>query len=856
MKIKYYLFLIIVIILLNSFVFASSNKISKVSNDDYNIQTKEIIKCNRPNCIINVELCKKNENKLYNKEMKLYFDEKTKKTKNKIKSKKQEVGCENIVFDVSTPLFSIIKYGLLYEGLDLDPFINNTFYEANFSIDVNSSSAVVITDNNVSSNSTLDNGLISYWTHDGDDVHGTTSDDYMGNNNGTLVNGVIANVTGILNEALEYDGIDDYVSISNQDMQDLSVSAWIKMNGSTDAYGLLVSINNYGWGFYTTMSASHNVLAFGKVYESEIQSTLEINDSDWHFVGVTYTDGSLVFYLDNQSDSYNYNKTFGSSGGDYSIGARGNSQTLNGSIDEVGLWNRVLSSNEMIELYNSGSPINQPPFTGTGLFYSDTFEVNGTMTSFTPSFNSQNAVLNISFDNGSSYFNNVTSGTNYSLSNSSYMVYNIYLSNVGDYLSDFTLPLVEVLETKLSIGLYNHSLQDYNVIEGDEFFPYANYTNNSNIIINGANCVGTFNDDDFILYYNSSSNNYVSINPFNLSYGNYTYNVSCSKSGYEDGYNSSNFIVQNLPPLINITEIDTIYDGLQSFYGGIIVTTFANYSVGNITASVFDFSNVFSNITLFYSNGSFISEVINQTIISFNLTAGNYNISVFADDNNLNSSSDSYFVVSQCVEDWVRVDSCIFPDTTTIIDYDDNNDCGTFDSLPADNGTQANCSYVSIEGDITCLANEKPLIKLFDNIEWFCYLNNTGGTQTRCISYVAFNDNIIQTNPKPEYVDQIGLVDYFTAQPENSEYQTVSVYFDSKDLIHNEMVTFGVRCNSQVVYYDFSMNVTPQFKELSRTVGDRTIWLGENASFIILTIFGFIILMIILGYAFKKFKEG
>ena len=77
-------------------------------------------------------------------------------------------------------------------------------------------------------------GLVSYWTFDRDDMINGTVKDVWGENNATI-SGNPTIVEGYLNEALEYDGIKDYVNLTNlgdfgSQFGSSTFEAWIKMD--------------------------------------------------------------------------------------------------------------------------------------------------------------------------------------------------------------------------------------------------------------------------------------------------------------------------------------------------------------------------------------------------------------------------------------------------------------------------------------------------------------------------------------------------------------------------------------------------------------------------------------------------
>jgi len=101
-----------------------------------------------------------------------------------------------------------------------------------------------------------------------------------------------------------------------------------------------------------------------------INTTHAWNDGNWHLLVVTCSrSGNMVAYVDNvregsvstsaASGSVNSNNGFG-----FSLGANyAGGDLFDGSVDEFGLWNRVLTSTEIGRLWNGGAGTTYP-FTG------------------------------------------------------------------------------------------------------------------------------------------------------------------------------------------------------------------------------------------------------------------------------------------------------------------------------------------------------------------------------------------------------------------------------------------------------------------------------------------------------------
>ncbi len=88
----------------------------------------------------------------------------------------------------------------------------------------------------------LTNGLVGYWTFDGTDINGTTALDKSGQgNNGTITGATPA--MGKLGQGLKFDGVDDYVWVSNTGVFNASLpytmSLWAKIDTAKASMSLL-----------------------------------------------------------------------------------------------------------------------------------------------------------------------------------------------------------------------------------------------------------------------------------------------------------------------------------------------------------------------------------------------------------------------------------------------------------------------------------------------------------------------------------------------------------------------------------------------------------------------------------------
>ncbi len=174
--------------------------------------------------------------------------------------------------------------------------------------------------------------------------------------------------------ALNFDGVDDYVSVTRLSMGDAgrSIQAWIKTTStdSVSAYpgSAALSIigdntNTVGTGFGITggkLKYLHLDSDFS-TWHSVIGVT-SVNDGNWHHVTVTHdaSNGIVKLYVDGVLDATASNiydqgnstySSYNAIGASYLDGI-GYGDFFQGSIDEVRIWNRVLSCDEVFQQRN------------------------------------------------------------------------------------------------------------------------------------------------------------------------------------------------------------------------------------------------------------------------------------------------------------------------------------------------------------------------------------------------------------------------------------------------------------------------------------------------------------------------
>jgi len=168
-------------------------------------------------------------------------------------------------------------------------------------------------------------------------------------------------VNGRFGKAVQFDGAYDYVSVgdySTLEPNTLSISAWVNPAYPTAHYQMIVdkqlSTGAYGYTFRLEDTTGKLFLRTYGTSSSDLMGSTSLSANTWHFVTATYDGVNSKIYVNGVLDASKANT--GSISYDNSIlkiGRRTDGYYFNGSIDEVRIWNRSLSADEVRMQYYS-----------------------------------------------------------------------------------------------------------------------------------------------------------------------------------------------------------------------------------------------------------------------------------------------------------------------------------------------------------------------------------------------------------------------------------------------------------------------------------------------------------------------
>jgi sialidase-1 len=165
--------------------------------------------------------------------------------------------------------------------------------------------------------------------------------------------------------AKDFDGVDDYVSIPTNfgifdGSQDFSVAAWLNYPSIS---GDLFYVGFRGENGVRARLNPNNTITF-QIIDSNINTYNPTSSSSFtnqwvHAVGVFNSGGDVILYIDgNSEDVVSANVTnINNSSNDSAIGVDkdGNEKYYSGSVDDLRIYDKALSSTEVSNLFNNAS---------------------------------------------------------------------------------------------------------------------------------------------------------------------------------------------------------------------------------------------------------------------------------------------------------------------------------------------------------------------------------------------------------------------------------------------------------------------------------------------------------------------
>ena len=211
----------------------------------------------------------------------------------------------------------------------------------------------------------LQNGLIAYYPFCGN------ANDGSGNGiNGILFGApaLVADRFGNSNAAYNFNGTNQYIQTGSisEAITTKTISAWVKLSNMSQMGGGLAAVQSANGSVFDAIvyNETNNGWGFGSDNLTRTRwSGVKETSSNWVMLTATYENNSYKLYRNGVliSSTTQFPITSFGTSSKFNIGLRhdnGGTPYLNGAIDDVFFYNRVLTSSEIMSLYNSSSSVN------------------------------------------------------------------------------------------------------------------------------------------------------------------------------------------------------------------------------------------------------------------------------------------------------------------------------------------------------------------------------------------------------------------------------------------------------------------------------------------------------------------
>jgi len=198
------------------------------------------------------------------------------------------------------------------------------------------------------------NGLVAWWKFD--ETSGTVAYDSSGNgNDGNLTNGPTW-VAGKIGGALSFDGVDDFVqtSVASNSLP-ISISTWIYAHDISGSHSIVDSdvAGQYGHSLiigYNPKNGNYQI----EFHDGSFDTSHPASLNQWTHAVVQF-DSKICFFADGIKKFEQTYQKGNLNGTNFRIGRHNsNLHVYAGLIDDVRIYDRALSAEEVQALYNLG----------------------------------------------------------------------------------------------------------------------------------------------------------------------------------------------------------------------------------------------------------------------------------------------------------------------------------------------------------------------------------------------------------------------------------------------------------------------------------------------------------------------
>lgn len=200
---------------------------------------------------------------------------------------------------------------------------------------------------NVMAQEFVTNGLIAMWTLDEEDIDGETVKDVSGNGNDATIMGTLEIVEGVIDQCLKFDAGQNYVEIPPMgSFEQISVECYAYEEQFAGIQGI---VSTWQWEpGKVHFKFESNEIQVDKNGAGKIRMAAE-PQTWYHIVYTTETPNALKLYVDGELAAEGPGGAEPEQWDERRMGSEHDGRFLNGMIDEVRVYDRVLSEDEVMQ---------------------------------------------------------------------------------------------------------------------------------------------------------------------------------------------------------------------------------------------------------------------------------------------------------------------------------------------------------------------------------------------------------------------------------------------------------------------------------------------------------------------------
>ncbi|RLI97719.1 MAG: hypothetical protein DRO99_02580, partial [Candidatus Aenigmatarchaeota archaeon] len=205
-------------------------------------------------------------------------------------------------------------------------------------------------------------GMVAYWPMNDNKIgSGQIIEDKIGSNDGTISGDLNCTTTGYLKKGCKFDATSKYINAGNVDNAingNFTWAAWVypvnipASTGSPIIAKMAVFESGAHFGIDTAEGGSELVLMDWKDI-STCEGVTQLEANNWYHTVAMYNGTDVSIYLNGKHEKSCPMTVTPDTTTDLYIGFAG-SVYFNGTIDEVGIWNRALEPGEVDRIYKAG----------------------------------------------------------------------------------------------------------------------------------------------------------------------------------------------------------------------------------------------------------------------------------------------------------------------------------------------------------------------------------------------------------------------------------------------------------------------------------------------------------------------